>query len=99
MQSCRSSVPIVIQNEQYQCQIEIRNEKGTTNFKDCIRSDGHEVDIEAPGGAGDDSLDLNTDPTGPVLLDDSEQSKSQGSWIPPVAFGAGPPPPHIVRSN
>jgi len=99
MQSCRSSIPIIIQNEQFQCQIEIRNEKGTTNFQDCIRSDGHDVDIEAPGGPGDDSLDLDTDPPDPGDPQGSEQSESQGSWIRLSAFGAKPPPPYIVRSN
>ena len=99
MQSCRSSVPIIIQNEQYQCQVEIRNSEGTVDFQDCIRSDGHDTDVDAPGGAGDDTLDLNTDPPTPGDPQGSEQSEGPAGGIRVGAFGAHPPPPHIVRSN
>lgn len=99
MQSCRSTVPIVIQTHQYQCEVQITNTDGTVDFEACVKSDGHQTDVEAPGGAGDDALDLNTDPPTPGDLQGSERSKGACRWIQLAAFGANPPPPHIVRRN
>lgn len=54
---CRSSIPVVINNTQAQCDAVVNNADGTVTVEGC-RVNGH-VETDSAGGGGDDSVDLD----------------------------------------
>jgi len=54
-QGCRSTVPVVVNAQHYQCNIEHQGGNGTIEFRDCIKTDGTgPVQKNASDSSGDD---------------------------------------------
>lgn len=59
-EGCRSAVPVVVQQTNYQCQAAVENADGTVDFEQC-RVNGHRQESDqgdSAGGAGDEELDV-----------------------------------------
>ena len=73
--SCRSSVPVVVKQINYQCSTVVDNGDGTVNLVQC-REDGHVNQEAGPGGSGDDTL------FDPDLGSQAPHRKNEGTTSP-----------------